>query len=66
MLLILRLSDTPNRALFVTCVDSLRNMDLSSLYQSEKEHLLKRVKDFSADASKLEKIVLKAFMDVVG
>ena len=66
LLLILRLSATHNRELFVTCVDSLRNMDLSSLSQSEKERLLQRVKDFSADASKLEKIVLKAFMDVVG
>ncbi len=65
LLLTLRLSDTPNRELFVTCVDSLRNMDLSSLSQSEKEHLLKRVKEYSADASKLEKIVLKAFMDAV-
>ncbi len=64
--MILRLSDTQDRELFVTCVDSLRNMDLSSLSQSEKEHLLQRVKDFSSDASKLEKIVLKAFMDVVG
>ncbi|SEH84176.1 hypothetical protein SAMN02910265_02994 [Ruminococcus flavefaciens] len=66
LLLILKLSDTPNRELFVTCVDSLRNMDLSSLYQSEKEHLLKRVKEYSADASKLEIIVLKALMDAVG
>ena len=66
LLLILKLSATHNRELFVTCVDSLRNMDLSSLSQSEKERLLQRVKDFSADASKLEKIVLKAFMDVVG
>ena len=64
--MILRLSDTQDRELFVTCVDSLRNMDLSSLSQSEKEHLLKRVKEYSADASKLEKIVLKAFMDAVG
>lgn len=64
--MILRLSDTNNRELFVTCVDSLRNIDLSSLSQSEKERLLQRVKDFSADASKLERIVLKAFMDAVG
>ena len=40
LLLILRLSNTKNRELFVTCVDSLRNMDISSLSQCEKERLL--------------------------
>lgn len=61
MLIILRLSDTKNRELFVTCVDSLRNMDISTLSQSEKERLVKRVKEYSADASKLENIVFRAF-----
>ena len=64
--MILILSDTQDRELFVTCVDSLRNMDLSSLSQSEKERLVQRVKEFSADASKLEIIVFKAFLDSVG
>ena len=64
--MILILSDTQDRELFVTCVDSLRNMDLSSLSQSEKVRLLKRVKEYSTDASKLENIVFKVFIDAVG
>jgi len=66
LLLILRLSATHNRELFVTCIDSLRNMDLSSLSQNEKECLLQRVKEYSADASKLESIVFKDFIDAMG
>ena len=66
LLMILKISETKNRELFVTCVDSLRNMDISSLSQSEKERLLQRVNEYSADASSPEKAVLKAFIDAVG
>ena len=66
LLIIFRLSNTNNRALFVTCVDSLRNMDISSLSQSEKERLFQRVKEYSADASAIEKAVFKSFLDVIG
>lgn len=66
MLIILKISETKNRELFVTCVDSLRNMDISSLSQSEKERLLQRVNAYSADAASPERAVLKAFVDAVG
>ena len=61
LLMILRLSNTNNRELFVTCVDSLRNMDISSLSQNEIERLFQRVKDYTADASAIENAVFKAF-----
>lgn len=64
--IILRLSDTNNRELFVTCVDSMRDMDISSLSDSEKEHLAQRVKEFSPEASSLESIVLNAFLKYIG
>lgn len=60
--IILRLSNTKSRELFVTCVDSLRCMDISSLPQSEKERLAQRVKECSADASSPEKAVFNAFI----
>ena len=64
--IILKASKTKNRELFVTCVDSLRNMDISSLSHDEKEHLAQRVKEFSAEASSLESMVLKAFLNAMG
>ena len=64
--IILKLSHTNNRELFVTCVDSLRNMDISSLFQSEKERLSQRVKAYSANASSPENAVFKAFLNAVG
>jgi hypothetical protein len=64
--IILKASNTKNRELFVTCVDSLRNMDISSLSYDEKEHLAQRVKVFSAEASSLESMILKAFLNAIG
>jgi replicative DNA helicase len=64
--MILKLSDTQNRELFVTCVDSLRDMDTSSLLQSEKENLLQRVKEYSADASSFENAVFNALFNSIG
>jgi hypothetical protein len=64
--IILKVSNTKNRELFVTCIDALRNMDISSLSHSEKEYLVQRVKEYSADASSIEKIVFKAFLAHIG
>ena len=64
--IILKVSNTKNRELFVTCIDVLRNTDTSSLSHSEKEGLVQRVKEYSADASSIEKIVFKAFLDHIG
>ena len=64
--MILRLSKTRNQSLFVVCVDSLRNMDISSITQSERERLLQKARDYSADASPIEKNVFKAFIEAIG
>lgn len=64
--MILRLSKTRNRSLFVVCVDSLRNMDISAISQSERERLLQKARDYSADASPIEKNVFKAFIEAIG
>lgn len=63
--MILRLINTKNRALFVVCVDLLRNMDISSISQSERERLMQKAQEYSADLSSIEKNVFKAFSDAM-
>ena len=65
LFVILRISKTYDRELFVTCVDSLRNMDLSSLSHNEMARISHKIKEYLADASSLEKTVFKAFLDAV-
>lgn len=59
--LILKLSNTENRDIFIACIDSLRDMDMSDVSDAEKDNLLKKVNKFSADASSPEKIIFQAF-----
>ena len=61
LLIVLKLSNTKNRELFVTCIDSLRCMDISSLPHSEKERLSQKIKEYSADASSIENAVFSVY-----
>lgn len=63
--MIIKLSNTKSHDLFVTCIDSLRDMDMSCLSSGEKADFLQKVRDFSVNASELEKAVLNAFCNSI-
>ena len=58
--IILQLSKTESRDLFIVCIDSLRDMNLSSLSCDDKKFLVEKIKYYSDNASQLEMTIFHA------
>lgn len=62
---IIKLSNTDSRELFIACIDSLRDMDLSSVSDKGKSDIIKKADAFSFGASVIEKAVINAFVNKI-
>ncbi len=63
--ILLKLSNTESHDLFITCIDLLRDMDMSSVSTDKKLSLLQKVKSLSSNASELEKTIIRAFRNAI-